>query len=420
MNEYAYSFTIHGLSRIASGNKKEKIIWAIFISSAVATAAYLIQGYIKTYLKHEVYQDLTAMKIDTMYFPSVTFCLVSPKYILNNYYEPKCKIPKRKLEESSDFLTANSFFAVASCQMDRVSGCYQDDGLIHFREDMKHACFTWHPQRKFFQRERGMYIKFLVDDTVGRHDEVSVTIHDQDIDPMFLTPQLSISPEKRYLLKITKRITKRLPHPFPSKCSNKTKDHHFPGAYDRETCVAINRNIEIFKKHEEFSDLGKYSLQLAMGDKFNLSKYRDGFTRIALDRFLNDGIKYPPCPFSCYETRYEVTPSVLDNLRFDYRHLPSDKVMHNPFVYDTSYDYFWGDDCAFLRFNPSLSPVLYNVQIDYLNKDFYYLSEEKELYPWDKMLGEIGGIVGLMMGASALSIVEVLIYVAIASGRKML
>ena len=288
MNEYAYSFTIHGLSRIASGNKKEKIIWAIFISSAVATAAYLIQGYIKTYLKHEVYQDLTAMKVDTMYFPSVTFCLVSPKYILNNNYEPKCKIPKRKLKESSDFLTANSFFAVASCEMDRMSGCYQDDGLIHFREDMKHACFTWHPQRKFFQRERGMYIKFLVDDTVGRHDEVSVTIHDQDIDPMFLTPQLSISPEKRYLLKITKRITKRLPQPFPSKCSNKTKDHHFPGAYDRETCVAVNRNIEIFKKHEEFSDLGKYSLQRAMGDKFNLSKYRDGFTRIALDRFLND------------------------------------------------------------------------------------------------------------------------------------
>ena len=64
--------------------------------------------------------------------------------------------------------------------------------------------------------------------------------------------------------------------------------------------------------------------------------------------------------------------------------------------------------------------MLYNVQIDYLNKDFYYLSEEKELYPWDKMLGEIGGIVGLMMGASALSIVEVLIYVAIASGRKMI
>ena len=38
---------------------------------------------------------------------------------------------------------------------------------------------------------------------------------------------------------------------------------------------------------------------------------------------------------------------------------------------------------------------------------------EQELYSWEQLLGEAGGFIGLMMGMSVLSLVEIIVFIAI-------
>ena len=45
--------------------------------------------------------------------------------------------------------------------------------------------------------------------------------------------------------------------------------------------------------------------------------------------------------------------------------------------------------------------------------------EEKKLYSWEQMLAEIGGIVGLLIGMSALSLIEILSYIGLAIMKKL-
>ena len=45
MNEYVTSFTVHGISRICTGNKIEKTLWSIFVLTAVVRSAIVLNIY---------------------------------------------------------------------------------------------------------------------------------------------------------------------------------------------------------------------------------------------------------------------------------------------------------------------------------------------------------------------------------------
>ena len=45
--------------------------------------------------------------------------------------------------------------------------------------------------------------------------------------------------------------------------------------------------------------------------------------------------------------------------------------------------------------------------------------EQKKLYPWEQMLTEIGGIAGLLIGMSALSLIEILSFIGMAIMKKL-
>ena len=50
----------------------------------------------------------------------------------------------------------------------------------------------------------------------------------------------------------------------------------------------------------------------------------------------------------------------------------------------------------------------YQVELQLQNVDSYKIMEEKVLYTWDQMACEIGGFLGLVMGASMLSMIEII------------
>ena len=53
---------------------------------------------------------------------------------------------------------------------------------------------------------------------------------------------------------------------------------------------------------------------------------------------------------------------------------------------------------------------VYRVDIQYVNIDSYRSVEEKQLYSWDQIAGEVGGFLGLVIGASFISVIEIVLY----------
>ena len=54
INQYAQSFIIHDLPRILTGNKKEKIVWTIFVLLAMSLGGFMTYRYVAKYLQYEV------------------------------------------------------------------------------------------------------------------------------------------------------------------------------------------------------------------------------------------------------------------------------------------------------------------------------------------------------------------------------
>ena len=75
MDEYATSFTVHGLSRIYTGNKIEKVIWSIFVLTAVVGSAIVLSNYVQKHFRHEVMEAFTSETAKRAYYLQVTFCL---------------------------------------------------------------------------------------------------------------------------------------------------------------------------------------------------------------------------------------------------------------------------------------------------------------------------------------------------------
>ena len=61
----------------------------------------------------------------------------------------------------------------------------------------------------------------------------------------------------------------------------------------------------------------------------------------------------------------------------------------------------------------------FSLELQFKHPEFLTIIEEKELYPLQEMLGEIGGFLGLMIGASCMSLLELIIYLILSVTRKL-
>ena len=53
---------------------------------------------------------------------------------------------------------------------------------------------------------------------------------------------------------------------------------------------------------------------------------------------------------------------------------------------------------------------MYRLHIQYQNVDAYKVFSERQLHTWDQIAGEVGGFLGLIIGASFISIIEIFAY----------
>ena len=384
-----------------TGNKTERIVWTVFVALALSFGGYMTYRYVSKYFRYEVSHNFSRGITEKAFYPSVTFCLPEIRETME-WRQIDCVLPKRYILGSK----TNGVFNIDFCHLGGSTICGNDS--VRWREDLKGICFTLFPTKKYYQLTQTALLQFFVADDLLDIKQISVTIHDQNLDPLFLTPQLQIIPSERYFLNLKKTVSKRLSYPFRSNCTNKTKDHNFPGNYNRRTCLFVNRYIESYKKSNIITSIGALYIPQSIILEYNHTKnlpgtYNDQYDGPFTEIEWND----PACPLSCYDVEYEVNYSLKG---IGYTIEPTDERIR--IENETK------NSCRDIA-KESTKFSYFHVEFSFEHPELYHLLEEKQAYTLENLLAELGGFLGLMIGISIISVVELFAYFAMLFMNKI-
>ena len=394
IDEYVQSFTVHGLTKIFVGTRLESLFWLIILVGGMLLTVVLIYGLAAKYFRYEVYTEIRSQLTDKNYLPSVTFCDYE---LLIDAYFAYCQLPvrhsgKRRHKDCSfknnvnfgnttttkEYVYwSNSIFNVTKCFTWDRKQCISNKyfkSLSHFN----HSCMTWNYNGDLHDMYSHVVMEFQFKSySPERIPWIIAVPHDPEIHEIDLTTKVDLEPFKSYEIRMDKTIIKRLPFPYPSNCTNSNKGDIFPGKYTRRSCLESHKFIEMYKECGDTLDyIRKY-----IPDDIKRRYYRNITVKEAESCIWQVGKsetktrKY--CAFPCEEL--QLGTIVIANER----------------------------DASKYRGNIST----YRISLQYQAVDSYKVMEEKPIYLWDQLASEVGGLIGLMIGASLISLVEIIAYI---------
>ena len=398
MEEYATSFTIHGLSKIYTGNPLEKLLWITCVLVALVCCGLITSSYATKYRQREIYQNVLERAETKAYFPQVTFCVLNFHPLFCEQYNVCGRnIPEDQpwSKSNSSFIWSNDVFVIESTYSKNV---FQYDNLeirpgdIISHKEVNGSCVTWHGEKKLYHHPFNMgniLLNVYVPKDIAITETVIVgaTIDEQNVSGILQIPHAVFKAGDYFAAQLSKTFIIRKANPFPSKCMGNMKEYNFPGLYNQRVCKFIKNTVKYLKEIK-----GALSFIERLVDKNLLNKYFAG--------------QY--CPFPCEETRYDISWITstddekycnISNKRFD--------INESLSCVDKTSD---ADTTKFAKFS---------LELLFKHPEFFTIIEEKELYSLQEMLGEIGGFLGLMIGASCMSLLELIIYLILSVTRKL-
>lgn len=394
INEYIATFTVHGLTKMFTGSKIEKVFWCIMLSFGIGASAYIIYGLIVKFLKHDVYTDIREVITYKNVFPSLTFCestLIMQAYFsycgvpqgvprndLNAVCRRNFRVPRRKPIIEANKSWSNQLFSVSKCKTKEGKSCLNNNhlkSLTHFRD----ACFVWNYKGQLYDQYSHVDLEFqFFKPKHLRAIPIIIALpHHHDFHEIDITNKIDLVPKKFYQIRLEKTIVKRLPSPFPSNCTNEKTGDIFPGIYNRRSCIESQNFIEMFKK---CGDIFDYIRQFIPNDvivKYGRNRPIREVSKCLTGYGLSETKKSLKCAFPCYE----LSLKTYSSYREKYNHQDVNDTFHVTIVHE--------------------------------KVDSYKIMEEKELYPLNQMAAGMGGLVSLIIGTSVMSIVEILAYVVL-------
>ena len=411
MEEYAGTLTIHGLSRIYTGNPAEKLIWSAFLLAAAFTTGIIVYGFITKYQKYEVYQSISTTPTIKPYYPQITFCLSAfhPKWqaiLCRQIHTAKCtELPKKKTlnkTKSSNFWS-NHIFMVKQILITNNSINFSINSIdIISHEETNGTCITWHFKKTL--HETLFTYSFLMLELYVPKDllpsnlpDVSVAISEQNTSGIHLRPQFYLKPGDFYHIKLSKTVTIRKPKPYKSQCTFKTKQHYFSGLYNQQVCKTVNYDFELYERKGTTLEFTRHLFPRALNN--------NRLNETQLER-KDTTITSMNCPLACKETSFEI--SILET-----------KSTMKTCIAAVERIQAGSLKCDSNRSTRQTTTLLHSsLGLSYLHSESYTTIEEKELYQLSQLLAEVGGFLGLMVGASCLSILEILICTLIVVLRR--
>lgn len=386
--EYIKTSTIHGVPKMFTGSRVESCFWLCVVLVGVTLSSYGAWRLISKYYRYEIYTSVSSRITNRNVFPSVTFC--DEKLMFQNYYtycgvvfiknavypNKSCDsdpipIPEIKNVVKSTGAWSNGMFNIIRCLSWDNKDCANDR---HFKSLGKHhhMCITWNWNGDFFDAYGHTQIYFKLNKTAGYNfSKIIAVVHDPNVTELETMFRTYMEQSKIYQLKIRKTEIKRLPYPFPSNCTNEHPYDIFPGKYSRSSCMdSINYMDQLKECGDTFDYIKRYipkhilrlykrnvSMAAAWECMRNFAKRNDNST----DR----------CPVPCHEIELYTLSTFHESSEDETR---------------------------------------YQVEIQHDKFDSYKVIQEKQLYTWDQIAGEVGGFLGLIIGVSFVSVVELLAY----------
>lgn len=393
IDNYIDGFTVHGLTRVFKSPRHEAIFWLMVLIVGLALAVFVLYTLIKKYYEFEIYTEIKSVLTEKNAFPSFSICEMS---MLTNYYFLYCGSPmsspgsntnacdRSKIPVFDDVKIPSEGSTWTNGVFDVVYCAGWGKGNCNLNQEFKthplinHSCITWNHNGNISDSygHVEMTVIFRGQPIKRKKPKVIVIPHDSRIVEIDLTKKVSVDPKKSYEIKVQKTLIKRLPNPYPSKCVSeeeaKTLDIT-PGAYSRRTCLESFQTLHAVKECGATFDYMQQFLPEDFAEKYAKNNKTVLDTKKCIGQSINQGKPdKDDCPFPCEELDLGITSTFNE--------------------FDTEYQ----------------EDYVYHINIQLQSIDSYSVMEEKPLYSADQLTCEIGGFLGLVMGASLLSFIEII------------
>ena len=322
-------------------------------------------------------------------FPAITFCIKQPmkdvycdlvtKIIMLSIDTRIC-VHKNSSNQNDYSIAAtigmrswrNNKFKI-KCNMQQSRNCILSD--FKNVKSVSDSCITWNHNGNYYN---DMDIPELIMNFKGYY--LNVIVHDPNIYGPNQESTLTMTRKSNYELTFDKTIIRRLPAPFSSHCTTQNFNGIFPKSYTRISCIDSIKCIHGYQKCGDTYDFCRSIVPEDIVRKYqrisNISYVRSCLMSNEIHVSLST------CPFACKEIDYDVSVSTYAKVT---------KLGYNEFV---------------IRLKNRL-------------RNTYKVLEEKEVYSWDSFISESGGLIGVMIGASVLSILEILAFTLVWAAKTL-
>lgn len=389
------SFSVHGLSRICTGTRSESMFWTCVVLIGVTLSSYVIYELISKYFKYEVYTSVRNHVTNENAFPSITFCdfnLMKKNYFTycgvdifvenpdahkpcnHTVLTPPPEIKNILHSKRHDW--SNGLFHVRTCSTWGGVSC-ATDRYLKSKRLLNNTCFTLNWQGDLHDTYSHAIIEFEMNLTSGMdYSFIMATVQHHLVSEIDMQHTTFIEPSKTYQLMIKKTEVIRLPYPFPSNCSSGKDADIFPGKYTRTTCIESLNYIDMLKKCGDTLDYVRQHIPQNIIKTYRRINQSISDTLMCMRTYSMRKVGFNEmCPVPCQEVELYTTSTFHE--------------LHK------------------------LKRKIYRVHIQLQDIDSYKVIEEKQLFTWDQIAGQVGGFLGLVVGASFISIIEIIAYLCL-------
>ena len=406
------------------GERIESGFWLVILFCGLIFSVVIVYGLVVKFLQFGIYTEIRSQVTDENFFPSVTFC---EKSMYMNHHTSYCGIPYHgfatyntggsasgkepdkdheqrlnrpcdRSEEyggaggsnktllnvtvtSGDGFWSNGIFNITKCKTNKHSHC-ASNGYFVSLASFNHSCVRWNYAGNLSGINNHVDIEFEFNrpDWFGAEQQelITATPHESNVYELDRTQRIEIEPHKIYDINLDKTEIRRLPHPYPSNCSNvKDRYHLFPGYYTRRSCIESYKYIGMYKSCGDTIDFVRPLIPRDIVEQYRQHNrtINDTIPCIVSHMHGNE-VRAEKCAFPCSEVELMFFPT-------------------------------------FKRARPNTTSATYKLTIKYYHVAAYRIMEEKALYSWDQLACEIGGFISVVIGASIISLIEVFVFLVL-------
>lgn len=398
--EYIEGSTLHGLNRAySSSNRSEKWFWILMVITSFFGLAIGFSILVLKYMAYDINLVVTDRVNCGVEFPSVSFC--------NNDRISTSYIPGDRYEHHLQTAFSDHFYEYATkfpsfCQIFGENCNLTKDFSTYGYYD---PCVTWNMKGLMTQKLPGIFngvqiIFFLnassVNNTNHFHlkDTITMILHSSNEFPSNFFDSIQIGAGVQTRIELKKKKYSRLPFPYPSNCTDisqllDTKEGY---SYTRNSCIETCFVWYILMKcgvvmQPRYRALIPDWMIAQYEQNVTAQNYNNCFRSLKFE-FHTNGLETCTCPLACNEVIYnrkiQTIPLDVDSLYF---HISKRNIS-------------LGDLDNFKK--SVFSVNIYYPRLEYEN------AVERAAYEMSDVFNDFGGLLGLAIGASVISVVEIL------------